>query len=241
MLVKKINESYSSIEAPKETLEKIAMFLRVEKPNAHFDRLIKIGVRDKYQYFTSYQNGKLIIYNGHRFLLKTFGIEQEDILFETNEYGKPKLKKQENIFFNFSHSGDWVVCAIGDKPLGVDVEQIKGKDLEIAKRFYTEYEYEDLLRQKEEKRPECFIKYWTLKESYTKAEGKGLSIPFTTFGFRFTQDDVALYIGEEPSKEYFLYVYKIDEGYEAAVCAHDPDVKEFNEITLEQIREFFHV
>lgn len=172
---------------------------------------------------------------------KDFGIEQEDILFETNEYGKPKLKKQENIFFNFSHSGDWVVCAIGDKPLGVDVEQIKGKDLEIAKRFYTEYEYEDLLRQKEEKRPECFIKYWTLKESYTKAEGKGLSIPFTTFGFRFTQDDVALYIGEEPSKEYFLYVYKIDEGYEAAVCAHDPDVKEFNEITLEQIREFFHV
>ena len=80
MLVKKINESYSSIEAPKETLEKIAMFLRVEKPNAHFDRLIKIGVRDKYQYFTSYQNGKLIIYNGHRFLLKTFGIEQEDEL-----------------------------------------------------------------------------------------------------------------------------------------------------------------
>lgn len=80
MLVKKINESYSSIEAPKETLEKIAMFLRVEKPNAHFDRLIKIGVRDKYQYFTSYQNGKLIIYNGHRFLLKAFGIEQEDEL-----------------------------------------------------------------------------------------------------------------------------------------------------------------
>lgn len=172
---------------------------------------------------------------------KDLGIKQDDILFETNEYGKPKLIKQENIFFNFSHSGDWVVCAIGDEPLGVDVEQIKGKDLEIAKRFYTEYEYEELLRQKEEKRPECFIKYWTLKESYTKAEGKGLSIPFTTFGFRFTQDDVVLYIGEEPSKEYFLYVYKIDEGYEAAVCAHDPDVKEFNEITLEQIKEFFHV
>lgn len=76
MLIEKLNESYSVIDAPKETLERIAMFLRVEKPNAHFDRMIKLGFRDRYQYFTSLQNGKLLVYNGHRFLLKNFGIEE---------------------------------------------------------------------------------------------------------------------------------------------------------------------
>lgn len=77
MILKKLNESYSIIEGEKEELEKIADFLKVEKPNAHFDRLIKLGFKSKYHYFTSLQDDKLIIYNGHVFLLKDFEPQKE--------------------------------------------------------------------------------------------------------------------------------------------------------------------
>lgn len=85
MFVQKINESYSLIEAPKEILEKIAMFLRVEKANAKYDRLIKLGFRDAYTYFTSLVDGKLLIENGHKFLLKGFGIEEDNELSGVSE------------------------------------------------------------------------------------------------------------------------------------------------------------
>ena len=43
-------------------------------------------------------------------------------ILRTNENGKPIV---EGICFNLSHSGDYVICAVSERPVGCDIEQIK--------------------------------------------------------------------------------------------------------------------
>jgi len=172
-------------------------------------------------------------------LTRDFGLDNKEISFVIDEYGKPSLKEKDNIHFNLSHSGDWVVCAIGDVPMGVDVEQVKEKNLDIAKRFYMDYEYKKILAQKECDRSKCFIQFWTLKESYIKAEGKGLSIPLESFGFRLNNGDITLYVEEKQEKEYHFYEYSIDKNYEASICSKEKEIGEFKQISLEDMISCF--
>lgn len=74
--IKRLNESYSYVDSDSATLIKLNDFLRVERPGAYFDPLVKSGFKSPYDYFGSVQNGKLLVLNGHIQLLKTFGVEQ---------------------------------------------------------------------------------------------------------------------------------------------------------------------
>lgn len=107
-------------------------------------------------------------------ICKRLGVKNKDLSFGENEYGKPVLIAPLRIHYNISHSGDWVVCAVDDNPVGIDVEVIKPIDFKIAERFFSRDEYLALMSQPEEIRLKYFYIVWTLKESYIKAEGKGL-------------------------------------------------------------------
>ncbi len=76
--MKKLNESYTLIDGDLNQLKNIAEFLKVEEPGAYFDRLVKIGVKSRYHYFTSLVNKELLVFNGHLSLLKNFGIKPWD-------------------------------------------------------------------------------------------------------------------------------------------------------------------
>ncbi|AYK27035.1 4'-phosphopantetheinyl transferase family protein [Clostridium beijerinckii] len=110
-----------------------------------------------------------------------YNLEAEQIKFRCTDYGKPYLVDKNYIYFNLSHSCDWVMCVLGDRPLGIDVEKLKRKDLYLAKSIYSQEEYQYLLNQSQEKMLKSFFKIWTLKESYVKYKGQGLSIPFDSF------------------------------------------------------------
>jgi len=69
-------------------------------------------------------------------LIENFKIQNQDILFYYNAYGKPSLIHTPSIYFNISHSGDWVVCAINDYEVGIDVEKTENIDFDIAKSFF---------------------------------------------------------------------------------------------------------
>lgn len=168
-------------------------------------------------------------------LKKHYGIEGTDIEIEKNEYGKPELKNQKDIYFNVSHSGDWVICALSSYPVGVDVELNKEHDIEIAKRFYSEKEYKTLLESDNAK--ELFITYWTLKESYVKAEGKGMSIPFDSFSFDIKDRGIDLQVGEQLCDTYQFQVYKIADDVQVATCSQEPIEGEFQVIDLDEIKE----
>jgi len=162
------------------------------------------------------------------------GVEEKNILFELKEYGKPDLKNHRNFHFNISHSGRWVVCVTDNMPVGIDVEEIKPVDFRIAKNFFSEEECRDLFLRKYGERLEYFYDLWTLKESFIKNRGKGLSIPLDSFTIRVKKEGIEFkssrsvrYSGEEPDGylfsedlklKYFFRLYDIGENYKMAVC-----------------------
>jgi 4'-phosphopantetheinyl transferase len=86
----------------------------------------------------------------------------------TNKYGKPYISNK-NIFFNISHSNDYVVCVISDKEIGIDIEKIRDVDINVIKRFATSIE-KKYIGNNINKLWEIF----TLKEAYWKCMGKNL-------------------------------------------------------------------
>lgn len=153
-----------------------------------------------------------------RFLLdRHLSIREQDLSFKKNQYGKPSLLKYEAVHYNCSHSGDWVLCAVGDAPLGVDVEVIKSGDLDIAKRFFTGEEYTWLQELNGKERDIAFYKLWTLKESYVKALGKGLAIPLDSFSFYFG-DSIELKTDTPDSGGYSFWSEQLDQSHMASLC-----------------------
>ena len=116
---------------------------------------------------------RMIIYN-------TTGISNKQLQFCMNKYGKPFLDNETSIHFNISHAGNYVVCAFDDRPIGIDIELMKPIDKKIAERYYTKDEIA-YIQENEDFNIERFYKVWTKKESRIKYEGKGLSIPLSSF------------------------------------------------------------
>lgn len=141
--------------------------------------------------------------------------------FETDEFGKPYLKGADVVHFNTSHSGGWIFCAIDRTSVGVDVERIAPIDLNIAELYFAEEERQDLQRKAEEDKLHYFYDLWTLKESYIKAIGRGLSVPLGDFAIRVTDSQITLRTAIEPWPCFFRQ-YALDPQYKFAVCAlHD--------------------
>ncbi len=112
------------------------------------------------------------------------GVTYESITFGTKEHGKP-YAKDLGVEFNISHSGDMVVCAVDDKPVGIDIEQIRPIDLTVAKRICTDEELlylfgrtpteQDFAYTTDTETLTHFFELWTAKEAYSKCKGCGIS------------------------------------------------------------------
>lgn len=111
------------------------------------------------------------------------GVAPENIMFGIKEHGKPYAKDLV-VEFNISHSGDMVVCAVDDKPIGIDIEQIRPIDLKVAKRVCTSEELiyllghtptdEDFAYTTNTEILTRFFELWTAKEAYGKCLGMGV-------------------------------------------------------------------
>ena len=118
-------------------------------------------------------------------------VEPERWQFAQDEYGKPRIKNSIGdacLSFNLSHSGGRLVCAIArHQSTGVDIEIIRPRRRieKIARRHFADKEVDQLLALDEEARLDKFYQLWTLKESYIKARGLGLSLSLQSFGFEF--------------------------------------------------------
>ncbi|MBD3314987.1 MAG: 4'-phosphopantetheinyl transferase superfamily protein [Chitinivibrionales bacterium] len=148
---------------------------------------------------------------------RRFGPAFSSISLIYNEYGKPLLKNHPDIHFNLSHSGNWVACALSDKPVGVDVEAKKKINLSLAKRFFSPEEYGFITENPEESN-DRFFRIWVLKESYIKAIGMGLSCGLDTFCLIENGRISRQAIHKGGTKPMQLESRRIDERYWAGIC-----------------------
>ncbi len=153
-------------------------------------------------------------------IMRTLGVENSDIRFSVNAYNKPLFDHPSGFHFNVAHSGKWIVCAIDDRPVGVDVEQINDVNLDISKRFFSEDEHSAIMKSEGPDRRFLFYALWTLKESYLKAMGKGLYQPLDSFTIRFLdRDNIGFFSNSEIIPDVYFKQYSIGNDYSLAVCA----------------------
>ena len=102
-------------------------------------------------------------------------------------YGRPELTGASSLpSFNIAHSDGLVAVAVTFEGIvGLDVEAIRrdGAFPAIAPLVLQPREREWLTCQPEHLRGRAFFGLWTLKEAYAKAQGRGLGMDFTSFGF----------------------------------------------------------
>ncbi len=101
-------------------------------------------------------------------------------------HGKPMLADGSGQFFNISHSGKYAVCAVAERPVGVDIEQPRAYQPRLAERVCSESE-QSLLAHSEDP-SQLFCRLWVLKESFVKCTGTGLGAPLHKISFSFAQD-----------------------------------------------------
>jgi 4'-phosphopantetheinyl transferase len=161
----------------------------------------------------------------HIIINKT-NLKNEELSFSANEHGKPRLNNLSNFHFNLAHSGSWVICAIASKNIGVDIEKIVPIDLEISKNYFSKDEHFDLMKKAD--KTKHFFTLWTLKESYIKQLGRGLSLPLNSFSICFRDDDeIRIESQGKTIHDIFFARYAIDNNYKMAVCAQSKNFPGF--------------
>ncbi len=169
--------------------------------------------------------------------LKKRGLNEREMKYSLNKHGKPYFKDCPDVHFNVSHSGDLAACAFSEYDVGCDIEMVRTPDYNVAERFFADDEIKYVYNQKNEnERAKAFFGIWTLKESFVKAEGRGLSLPFREFSALSGRDEPsAMYYDAmyyEKKKYYFkAYVYG---KYVIACCCIRPNFSEEPEIIDEE-------
>lgn len=138
----------------------------------------------------------------------------KNIKFTKNKYGKIDF---ENIpfHFNISHSGCLALVSISEGLIGCDIEQIKEPNYRIIDRFFAKDEISYINRiDNEILKKQMFYRYWTMKESYLKCLGTGLTGSLDSFSVIMNNQ-----IGDIIKiNDYYIKEYIVN-GYSCTICS----------------------
>lgn len=145
-----------------------------------------------------------------RTVQRELGLSDFFVITEPN--GKPRIADCDDFHFNLSHSGNHVVIAWGNTPVGVDVQQMRSsvKQGKMAKHWFSPEEQKYILQLPEEETGR-FYRVWTGKESYLKYLGTGLTKSLSSFSI-FAPDIAPM-----------IHTRHLKDGYCLALCTGDPD------------------
>jgi len=171
--------------------------------------------------------------------------------FGKNEFGKPEISHPDKtlpVRFNISHTDGLIMCGIAkDHDIGVDVEDRQRSTrtaLDSLSSYFSQQEIEDLEKLPPDQQRQRFFDYWTLKESYIKARGAGLSIPLHKFSFRFQANDLSEFSIhpdlDDDAGNWQFWRIPMAERYQVAVAVNSPnnnlELTAFNSVPLQQTK-----
>jgi len=165
----------------------------------------------RYQNYLNYYDDKDKINNflSYMIIRKYFdnqSVEIGNLVFSQTELKKPFIKNS-SVKFNISHSNNLIAVAFDRNEIGVDVERIKDFNNDIIDSILSDIEKKEY--SKEIHKNDFLTKIWTVKESYTKMLGLGLSVDFDKISFSLDKDPIFYdnnYIKSYKIRDYWLSV-----------------------------------
>jgi 4'-phosphopantetheinyl transferase len=122
-----------------------------------------------------------------RSLSTCYGVSPAGWHFGRSAHGQPIVRAPRcDVSFSIAHTRGLVACAIAPKAtVGVDAERVDPAFAvdEVAERHFTSREIAALRRRSGTARAMLFFELWTLKESFVKAVGVGLTLGLETPSF----------------------------------------------------------
>lgn len=109
-------------------------------------------------------------------LAESLECSASEIQFREGKNKKPEIAHPNTgVHFNISHSEDYILIAIAETPIGIDVEKISPnfKYRDIMDDYFTPDE-QDFVLESEKDALKTFFLLWTRKEAYVKYTGEGL-------------------------------------------------------------------
>lgn len=200
-----------------------------------FHQLLSCLSKERQQYilrFRQYDDrlrsmvGSLLI---HMQLAKQLQCEPAALSYQVNKFGKYGLTNHQ-LHFNISHAGQYVICAISDHPVGIDIEQKQHRNYSLFQSVWTEREKEIFGAD----RMEDFYYLWTAKESYVKWLGTGLATDLKAVNIN--HNGIVYHNGKKAPVR--IQNISIDSQYKCALCS-ERRVDQVMYITVEQLKTFF--
>ena len=148
--------------------------------------------------------------------------------YKTNKKGKPFIPTLP--FFNISHSGKYVVCAVSNKEVGVDIEKISRMRIDLSRRILSSEESRKNSSVSGAGLQKLLCEKWVRKEAYLKMTGDGLRKPMTSLSF-----DGDRLEGEEV----FSRVYNDFNGYLISFCRQEEVPVSIIEVTKQDLFNYY--
>ncbi|MGH0051864.1 MAG: 4'-phosphopantetheinyl transferase family protein [Sphaerochaetaceae bacterium] len=129
--------------------------------------------------------------------------------------GKPWFPEYPDYHFNLSHSGPYVLCGLAMNPIGVDIEAAVDRGNRLALYILN---LTELARYSESSDKVGLLHtFWTLKESYVKCTGEGITYPFQA-AMKATVFDIESDGAIMSNRDGFMFGTFSGNGWNASVC-----------------------
>lgn len=193
-------------------------------------------------------------------LFLRYGLEKtgEKNLYQkvaVREDGKPYIR-DSGVYFNLSHSGEYVMLMIADAECGLDVQkQVKNQE-RLAKRVMHREEYVSYCAEAgDEDKSELLSWCWCAKEAYLKYTGTGIQYAMSNLNMAdFLLHSEVCHIGEMGKNigisceillddmRFHMLRFQLQEEYYGTICMREAFCLNIVEaITIEQVFSHFNI
>lgn len=154
--------------------------------------------------------------------------ESLPITYKTDKNGKPFIPTLP--FFNITHSGILVGCAVSNKQVGLDIEKISRMKMDIARKILSPEEYSATQYISGARLQALLCEKWVRKESYLKMTGEGLRRSMTSLNFSGdTLEGTAV----------FCRTFPICDGYLLSFCREEEVPLNLRFVSKADLKEYF--
>ncbi|MCG6039133.1 4'-phosphopantetheinyl transferase superfamily protein [Acinetobacter baumannii] len=166
-----------------------------------------------------------------RVLVKTvladkLGISPHQVNIQLHLNGKPFVQGRKAVYFNLTHSADVIILAVTEEgEIGVDIEQVD-REFEWMRVDSVLAPIEiEWIKKNELTDPfsvyQRFFQIWTLKESYIKCTGEGMSRHLKKLNFHVLPEHIQFLDSTnntQKTEQYYFESYIYDSNFIFSIC-----------------------